>query len=123
MFAKRLAQMREKSGLTQEEISKKLGIARTTYQGYENGPREPDYDTLVKIADFHECSIDYLTGRTDDPSMNKKEKINKIIDLSDENVANLEFILDEKPLTATNKNKAIRILREVLRIEVQEEGR
>lgn len=55
--------LRERKRLTQGEISKRLGMARTTYSGYENGAREPDPDTLKKLADFHEVSVDYLLGR------------------------------------------------------------
>ncbi|WP_229735888.1 helix-turn-helix domain-containing protein [Kroppenstedtia guangzhouensis] len=34
---------------------------------YETGNREPDIDTLQKIADFFGVTLDYLTGRNDDP--------------------------------------------------------
>lgn len=35
---------------------------------YENGEREADYETLIKFADYFGTSIDYLLGRTDDPT-------------------------------------------------------
>jgi transcriptional regulator with XRE-family HTH domain len=63
MLSSRLKTLRERSGLTQGELSKKLGMARTTYSGYENGFRNPDPETLKKIADFYEVSIDYILGR------------------------------------------------------------
>ena len=40
-----------------------LGIAQTTYAGYETGRYEPDLETLTKIADYYKISIDYLIGR------------------------------------------------------------
>lgn len=58
-------QLRIASGLTQVEISKKLGISRSTIGMYETGSREPDFETLEKIADFFNVDIDYLLGRTD----------------------------------------------------------
>lgn len=64
----RLRKLREKRELSQYELARRLGIARTTYQGYEMGAREPDYETLQKIADFFDVSTDYLLGRTNDPS-------------------------------------------------------
>lgn len=67
MIGNRLTNLRKQKKLTQQELSKRLKIARTTYSGYENGSREPDYATLKKIADFFEVSTDYLLGRTDDP--------------------------------------------------------
>lgn len=65
----RLVELRKKRKLTQKELADKLGIARTTYSGYENGNREPDFDTVQKLADFFGVSIDYLVGRVN----NQKE--------------------------------------------------
>ncbi|MBX0320140.1 helix-turn-helix domain-containing protein [Shouchella clausii] len=67
MLSKKLAELRKKQGLTQGEIAKKIGIPRTTFSGYENGNREPDYTTLKLFADFFEVSTDYLLGRTENP--------------------------------------------------------
>ena len=40
---------------------------------YETGAREADYETLVKIADYFNVSIDYLLYRTDNPEINKEK--------------------------------------------------
>lgn len=56
--------LRNSCGLTQAEIAEKLGISRSTIGMYETGAREPDFDTLEKIADFFNVDIDYLLGRT-----------------------------------------------------------
>lgn len=56
-------QLRLSNGLTQAEISSKLGISRSTIGMYETGAREPDFKTLEKIADFFNVDIDYLLGR------------------------------------------------------------
>lgn len=58
-------QLRIASGLTQAEFSKRIGISRSTIGMYETGAREPDFETLEKIADFFNVDIDYLLGRTD----------------------------------------------------------
>lgn len=63
MLSKRLSSLRESKGLTQKELSTRLGMARTTYSGYENGSREPDHQTLQKFANFFDVSTDYLLGR------------------------------------------------------------
>lgn len=57
-------QLRIASGLTQAEMSKKIGISRSTIGMYETGAREPDFETLEKIADFFNVDTDYLLGRT-----------------------------------------------------------
>lgn len=59
-FEDRLTSLRKEKKLTQQDMASKLEIARTTYASYEQGHRQPDYDTLKKIADFFEVSIDYL---------------------------------------------------------------
>lgn len=61
----RLIGLRKEKKMTQREVADKLGIARTTYSGYENGSREPDNDTLQKLADFFGCTLDYLLGRSE----------------------------------------------------------
>lgn len=57
--------LRIASGLTQVEISERLGISRSTIGMYETGAREPDFETLERIADFFNVDTDYLIGRTD----------------------------------------------------------
>ena len=64
MFSTRLAQLREELGLTRKEVAEKLNIDQTTYGKYELSKRQPDYDTLQKIASFFNVSVDYLLGRT-----------------------------------------------------------
>lgn len=65
MFAERLKQLRkEKKGLTQEMVAKQIGIAKTTYSAYEQSKRQPDYDTLNRLAKYFNVSVDYLLGNT-----------------------------------------------------------
>lgn len=62
-FSERLLELRLNKKVTQEEAAKKIGVARTTYAGYEINRSEPDIYTLVKIANYFNTSIDYLVGR------------------------------------------------------------
>jgi len=64
VFSTRLAKLREELGLTRKEVAEKLNIDQTTYGKYELSKRQPDYDTLQKIASFFNVSVDYLLGRT-----------------------------------------------------------
>ena len=63
MFGLKLTELRKQRGLTQSDIAKVLGIARTTYSSYEQGRRSPDVDIQNKIADYFNVSLDYLHGR------------------------------------------------------------
>lgn len=65
MFSERLKQCRLLHGLTLQKMADILGISMRGYQYYESGSREPNLDTLVKIADFYDVSIDWLLGRDD----------------------------------------------------------
>ena len=60
-----LLKLRKEKHLTQVEISEKMGIVFRSYRRYESGEREPVASTLVKMANFHGVTIDYLVGRTD----------------------------------------------------------
>jgi transcriptional regulator with XRE-family HTH domain len=63
MIKERLLKLRERAGISQNEISKRLGIARTTYASYEQGAREPDLEMLGKLSEFFDVTVDYLIGK------------------------------------------------------------
>ena len=63
----RLKELREVRGVSMKETAKNIGIPYTTYVNYEKGAREPNSETLVAIARFYKCSIDYLLGFADMP--------------------------------------------------------
>lgn len=67
MIGNRLSRIRKVKKMTAQQVADFLGLARSTYTGYESGYREPDGDTLSKLAELYEVSTDYLLGRTDDP--------------------------------------------------------
>ena len=73
-FGTRLTALRKQKKLLQADLANKIGIARATYGAYEQGTRQPDFDTLEKIADFFEVSTDYLLGRTDTPALTQQER-------------------------------------------------
>ena len=59
-FSGILKHLRNREHLTQLELADKLGIAKSTVSMYENGNREPDFDTLVCIADFFKNNRTFL---------------------------------------------------------------
>lgn len=59
----RIAELREQKGWTQEELSTLIGISRGALSHYEQSRRKPDFETLTKLADILQVSIDYLIGR------------------------------------------------------------
>lgn len=59
----KLKELRKENGKTQEEVANFLHVSRPTYNGYELGTIQITTDTLIKLADFYDVSLDYLCGR------------------------------------------------------------
>ena len=64
MMGDRIKELREDKGYTQTELANILQVSRQSLSNYENEIVEPNINTLIKMADFFNCSLDYLTGRT-----------------------------------------------------------
>lgn len=62
----RIHDIRIDNDITIKELSSILGLHRDVYSRYERGVRDFPIDILIKLADFYDCSIDYLVGRSDD---------------------------------------------------------
>lgn len=62
----RLRELRKEKGLSQSQVADLLGCNQTAIGKYERGQLEPNIFALKKLADFFECSVDYLLGREDD---------------------------------------------------------
>ena len=73
-FGERLAELRVRCGYTQKVIGERVGVSKSAFANYENGERQPNFDTIVKIADALDVSVDYLLGRTDQPFMARSQE-------------------------------------------------
>lgn len=74
-FSKRLKQLRENKGLSQEELAERLNIPRTSVTHYERGDdRIPRPKRLQEIADFFGVSVDYMLGRAKTVELNETEE-------------------------------------------------
>lgn len=58
----RLKELREKNGITQKAFANSCNIATSTYNQYETGKRQPDLETLKKLAEKLQVTVDYLLG-------------------------------------------------------------
>lgn len=56
----RLRRLRKEAGLTQEDVARHLNIERQTYCNYENDFRTPPLQTIVRMADFYQITVDEL---------------------------------------------------------------
>lgn len=111
----KIAALREKRGLTQEDLASKIGISRASLSHYEKNRRDPDYTTLTKLADFFRVSIDYLLGRTDDPSSINDIAVRDFaekLELSDEQILEkFAFTVDGRKLTPEESRRFIAFIR------------
>ena len=65
---RRIRELREDHDLTQQALADMLGMKQPQYFRYEQGYRDIPTDILIQLADFYKTSVDYLLGRTDDPT-------------------------------------------------------
>lgn len=84
MLAKRLRELREEKGYTQQEIANKLGLTKGAYGAYERGTNIPDAKTLLTLSEIFDVTADYLLGRVDNKIQlyglsNEEEEIVEII--------------------------------------------
>lgn len=67
MFRIRLKELREQAGYSQYSFADKFGVAQSTVGSWEAGKREPNFNTMQRLADFFGVSVDYLLGRETTP--------------------------------------------------------
>ena len=77
IIAKRLKEARNRKGLTQEEVARRLGVTRSVIARYESGLNDPSTEKLTMLAEMYGVSVDYLLGRTNDPHLHTAAVPNK----------------------------------------------
>lgn len=65
MLYKRIRDLREDKDLTQKQMGEILSCSQRVYSNYERGELDIPTEILIKLADFHHTSTDYLLNRTD----------------------------------------------------------
>lgn len=68
---KRIRDMREDKDLTQTQMGEILSCSQRVYSNYERGDIDIPTSTLIKLANFHNVSVDYILERTDNPETNE----------------------------------------------------
>lgn len=64
-FKENLKSLRQEKGLGQVSLANLIRVSKGTISLWENGIREPSMSSLIALADFFNCTIDYLVGRED----------------------------------------------------------
>ena len=98
-FQERLQELLKEYKLSRLELSKKLNISSTTINDYFNKGYYPELTIAIKMAEYFNCSLNYLFGLSDDKSNTNKNKN--------------EFFVNFDKLIKENKLKIARVLREM----------
>lgn len=93
-----LKKIREKRNINQLKLAMDIGITQESVSKYETDNAFPSKDILIKLANYFNCSIDYLLDRTDNPNVNKNN-------YSKENEEIETLIFRYNRLSKENKNK------------------
>lgn len=70
----RIRELREEKDISQAKLAESIGITQRAYSRYENADSAMPLDILIRIADFHGVSVDYLLERTEIPKKHRQGK-------------------------------------------------
>ena len=79
-----LKRLRQEKGLTQAALSAHFGKSDSAVRMWEIGKAQPDLNTLIKLADYFNCSTDYLLGLSDIKFLSSYDKDSEIRRLTHE---------------------------------------
>jgi len=68
LFCERLRSLRQTRQLTAEQLGKEFNVSKQTVSRWELGDRLPPLDVTTALADYFAVSLDYLVGRSNDPT-------------------------------------------------------
>lgn len=114
-YGNRIAELREKRSWTQEELATTVGITRAALSHYEKNRRKPDFETLTRLADRFDVTIDYLIGRTKQDRTPLDSEVREFVDdleLSDEDLLErYNLTVDGSKLTEEEAKRFIAFVR------------
>lgn len=114
MIEERIKSLREERKITQQELAQYLGVTQKTISNYEKGERSPDPETLKKIADYFDVTVDYLLGRSNHRKLTRRDErdIEKIIEETRQRIENTEgLMLDGEILSQDDVDTIINAMR------------
>lgn len=94
----KLKELRIERGIQQKDLAAVLGIGANTLSQYENGKREPDNETLVRLADYFGVSVDYLLDHATEAES------------SSHNIVNMERLIELRKQQNLTQQDMARIL-------------
>lgn len=102
---KNLKQLRQQKGISQQVLADFIMVSQQSINKYENHNVEPDINTLIKIADYFDVSVDYLIGRTE------VKHTAEILGYHDLDVLESKMINDYRKLNKTQKEIVLNLIK------------
>ena len=103
MFLKRTLGLISKKGITKNKLLTDLKLSKNSFVDWEQRGTIPNGETLTKIAEYFNVSVDYLLGRTDEPAPQKTQPVvimakggdgQDVIEVSEEQYQKIKKILE-----------------------------
>lgn len=102
----RLRSLREEKNIIQRDLAEEFNLTRATIASYETGKSMPSIDVVLKYADYFNCSVDYILGRTDYKNFSyTKDKEIKILHDKDLEIKEAAIELLKQTLDKFESNK------------------
>jgi transcriptional regulator with XRE-family HTH domain len=108
MLGIRIKSLRKEKKYSQLELAKLLNVSQSTIAYYEKEQKQPSHDTLTKLADIFNVTVDYLLGRTDIKYTNTENKLIHEMDLTP------EILMDKYNLVIEGKKASKEEIEEVI---------
>ena len=70
---KNLRKIRKESGMTMKDLAERIGVSESAISQYENGKRQPGYETLIELSKIFDVSTDYILGIEDNADISMSE--------------------------------------------------
>ena len=104
----RIRELRRAKGITMKQLGANFGLAESTISQYENGKRQPDNDTLIKLSSFFGVTVGYILGaEKSTPADGGKRAFGEDINLTK---AELDMILKFRHLDERGRSAVLNTL-------------
>lgn len=109
VVGEKIRELRKKSGFTQSELAKKLGVSPSTVGMYEQGRREPDNKILLCLCKIFGTTTDYLLGKSDKSYMeNCNREVSDVIDEFTQLLSSQQGLMfDGTPISDDDRRKIV----------------
>lgn len=115
MILNRLTTLRKAKRWSLQYTADRLGIAKSTYAGYESGHRRPSLETINLLASLYDTSTDYILGRIDHPAKDITTE-SQVMELTD--LPNMKLAVDGISLSEEETIQFVAFIRAKREVEL-----